>query len=127
MSQKPLPPRPMVTYQSTPDVAVANTIGKMSEHGHEDGKVLEMLSTISLEDVSRLSLFLTMGQDRDIGAAWLARFAYTELALSNSVPAKLGGIRSEQFVQITKSPDMMMQNDGFFGKIRNRLGGGGNR
>lgn len=114
-----LPQRATPTILETPDVALAKTIGKMTSKD----TVLEMLGNIeNYGDVQRLAFFINMGSDEDLNISWLKDYAYTELALSNSLRTKTGGIRSEQLVRITKNPDVALnQNEGVIQRIRNRF------
>jgi hypothetical protein len=102
----------------SPDLAVAKAIDGLTAKG----LTLEMLSNLSENDVPRLSVMLTVGQDPDMDAGFLTQLAYNELALMCSVVMKRGGIRSEQIVEVAKTPPMMMDsNVGLIDKIRGRL------
>jgi hypothetical protein len=116
-----LPPKPQSSVQETPDIAIAKTISKLTSKD----VTIEMLGNIdNYDDVMRLGLFISMGTDSDLKVDWLKDFAYTELALTDSLRTKAGGIRSEHLVKITKAPDMIpQQQEGLIGRIRNRLTG----
>ena len=73
-------------------------------------------------DVARLALLINIGNDVDLGIEWLKDYAYTELALTNSLRTKIGGIRSEHLVKITKNPDMVdSSRDGLIQRIGNKF------
>jgi hypothetical protein len=115
-----LPPPPTTIIQETPDIALANTITKMTGKG----ETIEMLGNLDNDnDVQRLALLISMGTDSDLEVNWLRDYAYTELALTDSLRTKSGGIRSEHLVKITKNPDMMMnqQGEGIINRIRGRF------
>jgi len=70
------------TQLQDPNVSVAKAIDSLTAKGLP----LEMLSSISENDVPRLTVALVCGTDPDIdGTEFLARYSYTELALMNSV------------------------------------------
>jgi hypothetical protein len=87
------------------------------------GESIEMLGNLdNNDDVQRLALLISMGTDKDLEVEWLREYAYTELALTDSVRTKAGGIRSEHLVKITKNPDMTMpENEGIISRIRGRF------
>lgn len=114
-----LPPQPIVQYAQTPDTAKADTIGKMTTKD-----AIEQLGNIDSDnDVQRLAFLISIGEDLDIGMPFTKQIAFTELALTNSLRTKQGGIRSEHLVRITKEPDMMNgQNEGIIQRIRSKFG-----
>jgi len=116
LSDLPLPPKPQSQYLDTQEVAIARTIQNLNAHGSDRGKILEMTSTIDASDVPRLALMLSMAQDQDLELSWLWAYCYSELALSKSVPAKRGGICSEQMVEVSKAPQLM-QPEGLMSRI----------
>ena len=111
----------MVASQlQTPDLAVAKGIDSLTTKG----LTIEMLSNISENDVPRLAVMLTLGQDPDFDAHFLTQLGYNELALMCSVTMKRGGIRSEQLKEILVSPPVIADsNTGMIDRFRNRLRG----
>lgn len=127
--QKPsLPPKPTVSYMETPDVAIAQAVTKLTDpSANANDRSIQMLSALREDDVARLALLITIGEDQKVGCPWLKDYAHTELRLACSVMQKRGGIRSEQVVEVAKQPPMMADGGGFFGGIKRRFGGGGMR
>lgn len=91
---------------------------------------LEMLSTISDNDVSRLSILLSIADDKDLNLGnnekgfekdnFLHNFVYHELKLNNSVPVKKGGIRSQQLLELLKE-HLIETKEGVFSKLKSRF------
>lgn len=107
------------TQMVDPNVSVAKAIDSLTEKNLK----VEMLSNISENDVPRLAVAITAGQDEDLDAWFLDSYAHNELALMCSVVMKRGGIRSEQITEISKAPPLLTgESEGFFAKVKNRLG-----
>src|SRR3990172_12700258 len=97
MTEK-MPPKPTVEYRDNPEQAIAEAVKKLTSY--LEG--LEMLSCIEENDVPRLALMLSIGQDDALQVKWLEKYAYTELKLMCSTKQKKGGIRSVQVVEVAK-------------------------
>jgi len=110
------------------EIARAHTISRMTE---TEEKILEMLSTISEDDVQRLGLLLSISDDKELNLGnneespennFLHDYVYHELKLNNSVPYKHGGIRSEQLIRIVEQK-IIPDSSGLFNSIKSRFGG----
>lgn len=114
----PRNPSNIVEYGEDMETATANAIMKMTSE-----KNLKMLSSIRESDIQRINLLLTLGSDGFANITFLKRYAYNELALSDSVMYKTGGIRSEQLTKIVKAPDLMsdVNGNGIMQNLRNKF------
>jgi hypothetical protein len=124
----PAPPNLEEKYLENCEIAKAKAIISLTNTRNE---TLEMLSMIDSNDVPRLGLLLSISDDRELNlddvdkngniiGNFLHDYCYHELRLNNSVVSKKGGIRSEQLIIISKSPEIN-ESQGLFSKIRNRL------
>lgn len=106
------------TQMETPDRSVAKAIDSLTDKGTS----LPMMSNLSENDVPRLAVMLTIGNDPDMNATFLRDLAHQELALMCSVVMKRAGVRSEQVVEVAKAPPMLADTGGgIMDKIRGRL------
>ena len=116
-----LPPKPKVSYGETGDIAQAKALSHLTDTTSD---ALLMLSAIESSDVERYALLLSIGRDEDANCSFVNNYVFAELALSNSVVRKIGGIRSEQIKEIIKHPDINMQGEqrqGLLGRVRERF------
>jgi len=112
-----LPPKPIVEYGEDIETATSKTMQIMT-----DEQKIKMLSSIRENDVARIATLLTIGGDIEADIDFIKTYAYTELALSNSVMFKQGGIRSEQILKMIKQPELLVGNEnGIINNIRSKF------
>jgi hypothetical protein len=105
------PKKPEYKTLETPDIAVASAIKELTSK-----EAMELLANIDRRDIPRMALLLSIADDFKL--AWLQDYVYHELGLTASVEGK----RSDQIVQITRSPDFLTQETtGIIDKIRQRF------
>jgi len=105
------PQKPQFKELETPDIAVASAIKELTSK-----TAIELLGNIDRRDISRYALLLSIANDFNL--SWLKDYVLHELALT----ASINGKRSEQIVQITRSPDFLTQETtGIIDKIRSRF------
>lgn len=122
----PEPPDMDEKYIQNCEIAKAKAINSLSD---TKKNILEMLSSIRPEEVDRLSLLLSIADDKELNLGdensdnnFLHDYVYHQLKLSNSQIIPRGGIRSEQLKELVKSPDLEgLQSEGIISKIRNRI------
>jgi len=111
MTEKPK--KPEFKTLETPDIAVASAIKQLTSD-----EALTMLANIDRRDIPRFALLLSIAKDFELD--WLKDYVYFELGLTDSIE----GFRSNQLVQITRSPDFLTQETGgIIDRIRSRMGG----
>ena len=111
MTEKPK--KPTFKEMETPDIAVASAIKQLTSD-----EALIMLANIDRRDIPRFALLLSIAKDFDL--SWLKDYVYFELGLTDSIE----GFRSNQLVQITRTPDFLTQETGgIVERIRRRIGG----
>lgn len=109
MTEKPK--KPEFKTLETPDIAVASAIKELTSKN-----AMELLANIERRDIPRVSLLLSIA--KDFSLSWLEDYVLHELALTASIDGK----RSEQIVQITRSPDFLTQETtGIIDKIKQRF------
>jgi len=109
MTEKPK--KPEFKTLETPDIAVASAIKELTSK-----TAIELLGNIDRRDIPRYALLLSIANDFNL--SWLEDYVLHELALT----ASINGKRSEQIVQITRSPDFLTQETtGIIDKIRSRF------
>ena len=109
MTEKPK--KPEFKTLETPDIAVASAIKELTSK-----QAIELLANIERRDIPRLALLLSIADDFKL--SWLEDYVLHELGLTASIEGK----RSEQIVQITRSPDFLTQETtGIIDKIRSRF------
>ena len=105
------PQKPQFKELETPDIAVASAIKELTSK-----TAIELLANIERRDIPRFALLLSIANDLKL--SWLEDYVLHELGLTASIEGK----RSEQIVQITRSPDFLTQETtGIMDKIRSRL------
>jgi hypothetical protein len=108
--QEETPPRFM--QFETPDSSVADAIKKMTS---KDAQAVLVLANVEHNDVTRLSLWNTIGES--FGLQCIKDYLHSELSLT----AALKGKRADQLTDIARSPPIVSEGGGIVDRLRARF------
>jgi hypothetical protein len=108
--QEETPPRFM--QFETPDSSVADAIKKMTS---KDAQAVLVLANVEHNDVTRLSLWNTIGESFNLQC--IKDYLHSELSLT----AALKGKRADQLTDIARSPPIVSEGGGIVDRLRARF------